>query len=297
MQNICHCLVDTSFLIHQYTHTFKDMRVQFGETEFLTGAYYGVLNFAVQVYQAFPSVTLHFCYDEQSDYRKKLFSGYKAQREHKPEFQEITLQLQQLLALLPFVRQYRLLGHEADDLLASLFFTLHTPSKTVVFTGDHDFLQLVPFGAQITRQRRNKKFIILGEEYIQEKFDVSGVDLLRYRGFLGDKSDNIPSVYPRLPRKMLREFVKNWRCERSYIQALEVTPMSDLWKTRFQDVKFQKDLQRNLKLMDLQKYKKKPLELSPQHFVKNPALIKQYELYEFERFLQWYEQKKSTEPF
>jgi 5'-3' exonuclease len=135
-------------------------------------------------------------------YRKHIYDGYKATRDYS-NFNGKLVFKHTYENLLPKYSKSTVLRYpklEADDIVAII--TKHFSSKynILIVTNDNDYLQLFKYPVQIINLKLDdlSKRITLDYRYS-----------LMTKIILGDKSDNIPKVFPRCGEKRLRQYYDN----------------------------------------------------------------------------------------
>ena len=142
--------------------------------------------------------------------RKKVFDGYKAQRDSnklrvnrqyadlmndEDEKESMKRQFVWLVDMLNYLPVTTMIydGVEADDVMAYITTNLlKEDEQAVVMSTDKDFLQLVDDKTIVWSPTKKK---IYNKKAVKEEFGIESKNLLLYRILDGDKSDNIPGVY------------------------------------------------------------------------------------------------------
>lgn len=153
--------------------------------------------------------------------RKKMFSGYKADRSTKrlrvnrqydgmmneeDERESMKRQFVWLNDLLDHLPVQTMIydGVEADDIIAYLATNvIKEDEQTVIMSTDKDFLQLVDENTIVWSPTKKK---IYNRKTLKEEFGIDASNMLTYRVFDGDTSDNIPGVYGCGMKTMLKRF-------------------------------------------------------------------------------------------
>lgn len=142
--------------------------------------------------------------------RKKVFDGYKAQRDSnqlrvnrqyadlmndEDEKESMKRQFVWLVDMLNYLPVTTMIydGVEADDVMAYITTNLlKEDEQAVVMSTDKDFLQLVDDKTIVWSPTKKK---IYNKKAVKEEYGIESKNLLLYRILDGDKSDNIPGVY------------------------------------------------------------------------------------------------------
>ena len=142
--------------------------------------------------------------------RKKVFGGYKAQRDknklrvnrqyadlmndedERESMKRQFVWLNEMLDGLPLTTMIYD-GVEADDIMAYISTKLlKEDEQAVIMSTDKDFLQLVDDTTIVWSPTKKKMY---NTTMVKEEYGIESKNLLLYRVLDGDKSDNIPGVY------------------------------------------------------------------------------------------------------
>ncbi|MCH2186107.1 DNA polymerase I, partial [Myxococcota bacterium] len=124
-------------------------------------------------------------------FRRRIFDGYKANREAQPE---------DLSKQIPLVRELvesfqipilEVEDFEADDVIATLVHRLPKGAAASIISTDKDLMQLVSDRVELVDHVKNRRF---GPAEVEERFGVPPEKILDVRSLIGDPSDNIPGV-------------------------------------------------------------------------------------------------------
>lgn len=240
--NIKHIMLDLSYFMVQRGHVFKDLSYN-GRP---TGIYYGILKLVQGLHTSYPKCNIHICRDGLPLNKRVIYPAYKANRDevsYKPSKDySLIKNLQKMVVSYPHVYVWLSPEYEADDLIASL--VMKNPEKSIILSGDNDFLQLMCKGVRIAKTIKNNKFELRTEDYIQQKYGVTPDKLLTFRALQGDKSDNITGV---IPTRKIREIVN--KDKKELIDSLSPEEF--------------KLFKRNLTLMSLKQFKDNPIHTKP----------------------------------
>lgn len=143
-------------------------------------------------------------------FRRELCPGYKAQRRRTPP--RLREQLQQLDSALAEIggAVHRVVGFEADDILATLAARLRAQGDSgLVVSCDSDLLALAHGGVEV---------LLLGQsagegarydsDAVRRRCGVDAAALVHYRALKGAKADGVPGVpdlHPRDAARLVRE--------------------------------------------------------------------------------------------
>ena len=129
-------------------------------------------------------------------FRHKEYSEYKAGRAKTPN--ELKMQfviLKEVLDKLG-INRMEIEGYEADDLAGTLAKLGNKEGLEVILvTGDKDYLQLADENTKVFITKKGISNIeVYDREAMLEKYELTPEQFIDLKGFMGDKSDNIPGV-------------------------------------------------------------------------------------------------------
>ena len=238
-----------------------------------------------------------------SQSRRKIYPEYKNNRKtttrlnrtyefysEEEEKESKKYQLQVLVTLLNHlpVSVISREGVEADDIIAWISNLISIRNgKSIIFSTDKDFLQLVSSSVRVWNSATKKLF---GMDEVISSYQVHPVNFAIYRALLGDASDNIPGVTGIGPKFIQTHLIEILQKDipvsiEDLIQLSEKTQIEE-------DAKKKKDrrkrtmamllgyvdvLTRNLNLMELKTFDKigASSKLKVQEFVDNPDSVNQ----------------------
>ena len=130
-------------------------------------------------------------------FRKELDPSYKANREPTPD--DLRPQFDRVRELLgafsiPLVEKG---GYEADDVLGTLAAQAKKSGveDTIILTLDNDIIQLVEPGVRVYMYRPYQRdYVMYDNQKVRERFGFDPLQMIDYKGLVGDTSDNIPGV-------------------------------------------------------------------------------------------------------
>jgi DNA polymerase-1 len=204
-------LIDANSIIHRSFHALPPLTTQGSKP--------------IQAVYGLASILLKLWREERPDYaaalfdrpeptlREKKYAEYKAQRPATPD--ELISQLTEAHNLFSEfgVKTFEVVGHEADDLIATLAekFRGEADLKMVILTGDLDTLQLVEDGKIYVRTFKKgvSDTMVYDEKAVEERYGLKPEQLVDYKALVGDQSDNIkgvPGVGPKTASDALKQF-------------------------------------------------------------------------------------------
>lgn len=127
-------------------------------------------------------------------FRHDLYADYKGGRKPAPD---------ELVAQFSLVRDYldsfnikwvEKADIEADDLIGTM--AKHSKDcHTVIFSSDHDLLQLVDDNIEVMLMKKGlTELEIVTPEYLKETMGIVPSQIIDLKGLMGDNSDNIPGI-------------------------------------------------------------------------------------------------------
>lgn len=137
--------------------------------------------------------------------RRKMLPSYKGQRRMKREMDRLSdpekednrkAQLRLLVQCFNYLPVLQLLynGVEADDVIAyvsqQIAYT-HDAQEVIIMSSDKDFLQLVNDQIKVWSPSKRRLY---GPGEVMEEFHIHPENMIWYRAFVGDKSDEIKGV-------------------------------------------------------------------------------------------------------
>lgn len=204
-------IFDGNALLHRAYHALPPLTTQIGEP---INAVYGMMSMMIKVLDDFKPTYLAFAFDtKEPTFRNKLSPEYQAQRlEVEPNLIGQFDKARQTLAAF-HIPYFERAGFEADDLIGTIVTKLEQSddvSETIVVTGDKDLLQLIDKKTKLfmpTVGMSNGK--LFGEAETKEKMGVSPRQIVDYKAFVGDPSDNykgVPGVGPKTAITLLEKY-------------------------------------------------------------------------------------------
>ena len=164
-----------------------------------TNAIYGFLNILFRIVEEEKPDYLTVAFDLHAPtFRHKMYPDYKGTRKGMPqELREQVPVMKDVLTAMGITIVSKE-GYEADDLLGTLAKKSEAKGMNVtVLSGDRDLLQLASdhICIRIPKTRFGKTTI---EDYfakdVEEKYQLSPVQIIELKALMGDSSDNIPGL-------------------------------------------------------------------------------------------------------
>ncbi len=173
-------------------------------------AVYGFTSMLLKVIQDLKPTHIAVCFDrKEPTFRKEMFEDYQS---HRPETEkELVSQFSKAkdVAKAMAIPVFEMAGFEADDLIGTIAEKAKVDEVNIV-TGDRDILQLVNKKTKVYLPIGGlSNAVLMGEEEVVKKMKVRPSQIVDYKGFVGDPSDNykgVPGVGPKTAEKLLDEY-------------------------------------------------------------------------------------------
>jgi 5'-3' exonuclease len=193
-------LIDGKNCLYRFGWVHRDLHAEDGRK---TGAVYGIIKLLLRLKKKYADAKFVVVWDgnhsRSGSWRRRLWSGYKANRgEPKPETMEILNQeylARQVLGSLG-IQQTWVAKVEADDLISLLATQGRMRKwKTIIYSSDQDFLQLMTDGVELIRDfDKTRKLMPETDDTVRAKFHCGAHQVLKVRSISGDPSDGVPGV-------------------------------------------------------------------------------------------------------
>lgn len=190
-------LIDGSNIAFRNFMTHRDLKTKKGVG---TGALFGTLTAIYKMRRSYPDASMCVFWDMAggSDWRKKIYPKYKANRSHGDEvYKEYKRQLPTVMDALDDLGVFQMSVHgvEADDLiaLAAREISQHKANLAIVVSADQDFYQLLRSNIKILQPDKTGLRLVQSMAFIH-KYHLMPKQWPDVRALEGDSSDNIPGV-------------------------------------------------------------------------------------------------------
>jgi DNA polymerase-1 len=161
---------------------------------FPTNAILGTINILKQLNKKFPDHTFISCRDSKRSelLRSQDTDTYKQNRKSADpvlaqQFEHIYKSIEALN-----ITSVKQTGYEADDIIATLAYSLHRDNEVVIVSSDKDMNQLLVYDNVKIFNPAKKQFFDSDDCF--EKFQVHPHNFTFYQAFVGDASDNIQGI-------------------------------------------------------------------------------------------------------
>ena len=206
-------IIDTPYLCHRAKWSTGDLSHD-GEA---TGTIYGVLRDIEILKRIHDPDVMVFCFDSKHSKRKKLYSGYKANRKHpertKAEWafedafrRQIKLLRTRYLRMMGYNNIAFQKGYEADDHIAATLNALPRHKNAVIVTADHDMYQCLRQGVTIYNPQKKDNQYYTTKSF-KDEFGVAPSRWPFIKAVAGCSSDCIPGV-PGVGEKTVIKYLK-----------------------------------------------------------------------------------------
>lgn len=211
-----------------------------------TGAIIGFLNSLGSLKKKFPGAAFYVAWDGSSRRRKDKYPEYKANRNKMP----IAFEVEHLRKVLPCLGVYQAFNpnEEADDVIATLVRKRLSSQRSVIFSTDRDFLQLVSENVSVLLPAiGSRKELMYDIQGVKEHYGVDPSAMVQLRALTGDTSDNLPGV-PRVPKKVLKSLVQAY----GTVEGLYRSGLAGVTKVQYERLRTaEAQVKINLELMAL----------------------------------------------
>lgn len=194
-------IIDSHAALYRHFFAMQGLRApktdNDSENSVATGAVFGFARMLHDMLRTHAPTALVAVFDAHAELnRKKLYSGYKANRPPQPP--ELTQQIEQAKEILDALRipRFELPGWEADDLAGTLASQAGAAGwQTVLVTSDKDYGQLLDEHTSILKPgRKGEPDQHIDAQSWAREWGMPPSRLVDVMGLWGDASDNIPGV-------------------------------------------------------------------------------------------------------
>ncbi len=190
-------VIDAYNLIYRMFYAIPEITTRDGKP---VNAIFWVAKFLHALAVENPHAAMVVANDVGQNFREKLYTEYKAQRDRMPD--NLKSQIQGVFSLFEAAGIQILFedGFEADDIIGSLAHQHENNEyQVVIVSSDKDLCQFVKDGHIHIFDAMKRKF--MKESDVLEKFGVPTHQVRDYLAIVGDASDNIPGIRGFGPKK------------------------------------------------------------------------------------------------
>ncbi len=182
-------LIDAANALYRAFFALPPLRNAAGEP---TGAVLGIANMLRKaIREEKPDGVAVVMDPPGGSFRKRLFKGYKANRDAQPEDLSVQIPMMRELIAAWNLPILQVTDFEADDVIATLVEQAAGEFEVVIVSTDKDLMQLVTDKVVLLDTVKDRR---VGPDQVVERFGVTPEHLLDVRALVGDPSDNIPGV-------------------------------------------------------------------------------------------------------
>src|SRR3989338_1168866 len=219
-------LIDGNNLFHRAYHAMPTLTTKDGT---VVNAVYGFSNMLLKAVEQVKPDYIACAFDTAAaTFRHVAFEKYKAQRPPPPPDLYPQLPIVKNVLRAFDVKYFEKEGYEADDLLASIAYSVNRSSEivhrdkkspindqrstisVVILSGDRDVLQLVDGNIKVQMPGWNMSSVTLfGADEVKEKYGITPAQMVDYKSLTGDPSDNVPGVAgigPKTAAQLLQKY-------------------------------------------------------------------------------------------
>ena len=233
-----------------------------------TGLIFGFLRSLSALKKRFEKHAFYVVWEGSRKRRSSRYSEYKANRTKTDIHSDGQLDVVRMLLSKLGVFQAHNVEEEADDVIASLVRGPLKGQHNIVFSTDHDFLQLVTYTDHLLVPKvGNRAELLYDPDRVVAEYGVSPDRIVHLRALLGDTSDNLPGV-PSVPAKKLTSLLRVHQT----IDGIFLSSMAGITASQYEKLRASEGRVRlNLELMALQEV---PYDLTPPAVNSDEAKLK-----------------------
>lgn len=219
-------LIDGHSILNRAFYGVPDLTNAKGEH---TNAVYGFLNIIFKILEEEKAEYVTVAFDvKQPTFRHIMYEPYKGTRKPMPEElrEQVPLMKEVLTAMgITIVEKP---GFEADDILGTIARMAEREGFDVsLVSGDRDLLQLATEKIKIRIPKTKRGGTEIEDYYpkdVEEKYQVSPLQIIDLKGLMGDTADNIPGV-PGIGEKTATKILSQFpSVEEAILHVEEITP-------------------------------------------------------------------------
>ena len=159
----------------------------------------------------------YFCMDSKPYWRSKIYPEYKMQRKFSAKYFNTGKAFNYLANII--VPKMDIGGYfgikvlqvdtaEADDIIMTIIKRMKHPNNIIIGT-DHDFIQVLGNARMFDLTGKEITTKTIAKRLINKETEISEKEYLLTKLLMGDKSDNLPSVFDRCGPKTAYKLVKS----------------------------------------------------------------------------------------
>jgi len=196
-------VIDGSAILHRAFHALPPFTAPDGTP---TNALFGFVKMLLSLIERIHPIYLVVCFDSPvPTFRKKLLISYQAQRPKTPDEYKVQIPLTQKYLDKAHIAHYFQAGFEADDVIGTIVTRAKKEDSELhayIVTGDKDILQLVDGQTTVLMPKSGVSNITyMDEKQVREKLGINPKQIIDYKAFVGDPSDNYGGIRGIGPKK------------------------------------------------------------------------------------------------
>lgn len=231
-------LLDGSCFVYRAYHAIKGLSTSKGIS---TNAIYGFTRMLLKLIKEKNAQYMLIAFDSpHPTKRHKIYDEYKITRPETPK--DLPIQLEYIKEIIDAfgIKKIELPGYEADDIIATLVFSLQT-SVSYIVTLDKDMLQLV---SDIVKVYDPFNDLVIDREFVFKKYGIPPEKVVDFMALIGDSIDNIPGVKG-IGEKSASELLKRYGSVEEIIKNLSIIKparLAELIKSNIDSLNLSKEL-------------------------------------------------------
>jgi DNA polymerase-1 len=189
-------IIDGNAIIHRAYHALPPLTTKDGS---MVNAVYGFASMLLKIKNDLKPDYLAVSFDVAGGtFRDEVYKDYKATRVKADEELYNQIPLVHDLVRTFDIPIYTKQGFEADDVIATIIKKVEKNKKNIkniIVTGDKDLLQLVSPKTNVYLLKKGlSDYALYDEVKVLEDFNFKPKNIIDYKAFRGDPSDNIPGI-------------------------------------------------------------------------------------------------------
>lgn len=204
-------IVDSHCICHKEKHAKKDLAFE----GVGTGVIFGFMLEILKLAKRFDTNQLFFAWDSSTSHRKKVYPGYKDNRNGSPTPEQVELDRitrPQFYVIRDLVlpelgfrdSSFYFEGYEADDIIASIT-QCNMDKEWVIASSDEDLYQLLTPLVSMYKPHSRMQYTV--EDFLWE-MKIQPSDWAMVKALAGCKSDCVPGI-PRVGEKTAIDYIRN----------------------------------------------------------------------------------------
>lgn len=258
-------IIDTNLLYYRNFATNKKLTHTVSGQPMYTGGIYGSIKSIMALRRKYlsPNGEMVFLFDNhasKSNLRKQIDETYKCNRIEKSKkfYKGIDYLEKILMYMYDNCKIVRISYMEADDLLPAVINCYKPTDKILLVSNDEDWCRSLTSNIHILK---NKEIVTQYSYEEKNGFFPTKENIILYKTFKGDTSDNIPNPIPRFPKDKLIQIMDSkiediWDFLQRFDKGeyKEIIIEDSVWYKRLKNTEIRKRLILNWRLVDYMGY-------------------------------------------